>query len=346
MLGAIHAELGATGIDDDSNVHASLPLKRATFLTCDPHMLEILQSLSRVRDSSIPVLILGESGVGKEVLARAIHEGGRSRTGKFIALNSGAIPAHLQESELFGHVKGAFTDADRDREGLVAAATDGTLFLDEIGEMSPELQVKLLRFLQSGEYRRVGESIIRASNARVISASNVDLREMAGAGRFRRDLFYRLSAFAVRVPALRDRPQDVPLLMEHFLKLYSRIEGKRVRGFTDDVRELFLRHDWRGNNVRELENEVRRGVALCEDGGLIGIDALRPELAAKREAIGRSNGNGGPSFATLRDEVEALERSRIAEALERCGDSKRKAAKVLGLSRTGLYTKLRKYGMG
>jgi len=345
MLGTIHSEIAAGVVSADGQDEARPAASSTRFITSDARMLEILDSLSRLRDSSIPILILGESGAGKEVLARTIHEGGRSRTGRLVALNSGAIAPHLQESELFGHVKGAFTDADRDREGLIAAAAGGTLFLDEIGEMSPELQVKLLRFLQSGEYRRVGESVIRTSNARVISASNRDLREETGAGRFRRDLFYRLSAFVVRVPPLRDRAQDVPVLMEHFLKLYARLEGKRVRGFTDDVRELFMRHDWRGNNVRELENEIRRGVALCEDGALIGIDSLRPELAAKREAIRRSNGNGGPHFATLKDEVEALERSRIAEALERCDDSKRKAAKVLGLSRTGLYTKLRKYGM-
>jgi DNA-binding NtrC family response regulator/tetratricopeptide (TPR) repeat protein len=315
------------------------------FLTADPGMLSILESVARLRDSSIPVLVQGESGVGKEVLARSIHEGGRGRTGRFVALNAGAIPRHLQESELFGHVKGAFTDADRDRPGLIEAAADGTLFLDEIGEMGPELQVKLLRFLQSGEYRRVGESRLRTSNVRVISASNRNLRDEVAAGRFRGDLFYRLGAYVVEIPPLRERRRDIPLLMEHFLEVYAESEEKRLLGFSPDVYDLFLRYEWRGNNVRELENEVRRGVALCDDGGLIGVEHLSPALAARRDAILRSAKAARPDGRSLREEVEALERRRIHDALEEAGQSKRRAASLLGLSRTGLYTKLRKYGI-
>jgi DNA-binding NtrC family response regulator/tetratricopeptide (TPR) repeat protein len=341
MLGMLHAAVDPVG---PARAAVEEPESGAVeFLTRDPRLLEILANVERLRDSDIPILILGESGTGKDVLARTIHQGGRRS--RFVALNSGAIPPHLQESELFGHVKGAFTDADRDRGGLIAAADGGTLFLDEIGEMSRELQVKLLRFLQSGEYRRVGDSEVRTGDARVISASNRDLRQEVLAGRFRRDLFYRLSAFIVEVPPLRERPQDVPLLMEHFLKLYCAYEGKSVSGFSRSVRELFLSYDWRGNNVRELENEVRRGVALCGDGGVIDIDELRPELRARREAILSSGQRLGSGFLSLRDEVEALERSRIAEALEFCGKSKPKAADYLGLSRTGLYTKIRKYHM-
>ncbi len=311
----------------------------------DPRMLAILDDVERLRDSSIPVLILGESGVGKDVVARMIHDGGRSATGRFVALNAGAVVPTLQESELFGHAKGAFTDAARDREGMVEVAKGGTLFLDEIGEMSLELQVKLLRFLQSGEYRRVGESSNRTSDARIISASNRNLRAEVAAERFRTDLFYRLCGFVIDVPPLRERPQDIPPLMEHFLDRYTRLEGKRVDGFSPEVRELFLKHDWRGNNVRELENEVRRGVALCEEGGVIGLDEIRPELAARREEILRSGRRDGTHPLSLKEEVEALERNRIREALERSGRSKRAAAKLLGLSRTGLYTKLAKYGM-
>jgi DNA-binding NtrC family response regulator/tetratricopeptide (TPR) repeat protein len=316
------------------------------FITADPGMLSIVESVARLRSSTIPILVQGESGVGKEVLARWIHEGGRSRTGRFVALNAGAIPQHLQESELFGHVKGAFTDADRDRPGLIEAAADGTLFLDEIGEMGPELQVKLLRFLQSGEYRRVGESRVRTSDVRVISASNRNLRDEVAAGRFRGDLFYRLGAYVVEIPPLRERRRDTRLLMDHFLELYATSEGKHVLGFAPEVYELFLRYDWRGNNVRELENEVRRGVALCDDGGLIGVEQLSPALVARREAILHSAKAGGFDGSSLREEVEALERRRIHEALEQAGQSKRKAASLLGLSRTGLYTKLRKYGIG
>jgi two-component system response regulator HupR/HoxA len=275
-----------------------------------------------------------------------VHDGGRSHTGRFVALNSGAIPRHLQESELFGHVKGAFTDADRDRPGLIEAAADGTLFLDEIGEMGPELQVKLLRFLQNGEYRRVGESRVRTSDVRVISASNRNLREEVAAGRFRGDLFYRLGAYVVEIPPLRERRQDIRILMDHFLRIYAEAEGKRVLGFSPEVYELFLRYDWRGNNVRQLENEVRRGVALCDADGLVGIDHLSPALAARRDVILRSTRSGALEGPSLREEVEALERSRIYEALETAGHSKRKAATLLGLSRTGLYTKLKKYGIG
>lgn len=341
MLGMLHAT-----VDPVSSARSLVedPRPGATeFLTRHPRLLETLRNLGRLRDSDIPILILGESGTGKDVLARTIHQG--SKRHAFVALNSGAIPSHLQESELFGHVRGAFTDADRDRDGLIAAAEGGTLFLDEIGEMGTELQVKLLRFLQSGEYRRVGDSAVRTSDARVISASNRDLRQEVLSGKFRRDLFYRLSTFIVEIPPLRDRRHDIPLLMEHFLELYCAYEGKRVSGFSRSVRELFLNYDWRGNNVRELENEIRRGVALCADGGVIDIDDLRPELRARREAILNSGKQVGSDFLSLKDEVEALERARITEALELCGHSKRKAAAYLGVSRTGLYTKMRKYGM-
>ncbi len=312
-------------------------------ITRDPMMLRILEDAERLKDSRIPIVIRGESGVGKELVARAIHEGGRSRTGKMVALNAGAIAPHLQESELFGHVKGAFTDADRDREGLVQAASDGTLFLDEVGEMSPQLQVKLLRFLQNGEYRRVGENIVRTSNARVISATNKDLAEEVRQNRFRRDLFYRLCAVVIEVPPLRDRPDDIPLLMEHFLKTYAKREGKHVAGFTREVREIFQRHDWRGNNVRELENEVRRGVALCDDGDFITADKLSVEL---RDGYAGELGLTDSQGRSLKDEVEALEKSRILEALGKTGWNKQAAADILGMSRTGLHAKMRKYGIG
>ena len=312
-------------------------------ITRDPGLLAILASVERLRDSRVPVVIRGESGVGKELIARAIHEGGRSRKGRFVALNAGAIAPHLQESELFGHVKGAFTDADRDREGLVAAADGGTLFLDEIGEMSTELQVKLLRFLQNGEYRRVGESVTRTSDARVVSASNKDLGEEVKAGRFRRDLFYRLCAVVIEVPPLRDRKDDIPLLMEHFLALYSEREGKPVAGFSREVMDLFARHDWMGNNIRELENEVRRGVALVDEGGTIGLDKVSPELRARYEPT-----DGGEDLRrrSLKQEVEALEKSRILEALGQTGWNKQAAADRLGLSRPGLHAKMKKYGIG
>ena len=314
------------------------------FITRDPVTANMLAGVGRLCDSTIPILMLGESGVGKDILARAIHENS-SRTGRFVALNSGAVPANLQESELFGHAKGAFTDADREREGLIEAASGGTLFLDEIGEMSAELQVKLLRFLQSGEYRRVGDSSIRTSNARVVSATNSDLRADVLEGTFRRALFYRLSAFTVEIPPLRERPCDIVPLMRHFLVTYAEFEGKDVRGFSDEVVALFQHYDWRGNNVRELENEIRRCVALCADGDRIGLDQVRPELLAVQGAVPAAGRAAPGDMFSLKDEVEALEQGRIREALDRCAQNKQDAAHFLGLSRTGLYTKMKKYQM-
>ncbi|MBN2565053.1 MAG: sigma 54-interacting transcriptional regulator [Candidatus Eisenbacteria bacterium] len=325
-----------TGVARSRGVGASVGL-----ISRDPSMLGILDNVEKLGRSDVPVLLLGESGVGKDVIARAIHccaPGG----GRLVALNSAAIPQELQESELFGHVKGAFTDADRDREGLIEAAANGTLFLDEIGDMSLGLQIKLLRFLQSGEYRRVGDNTIRQSNARVISASNRDLMEEVAAGSFRRDLFYRLSTFVIEVPPLRERPGDIRPLMEHFLKMYAGVEGKEIAGFSEEVAGLFLSYDWCGNNVRELENEVRRAVAFCESGDLIRLEHVRPELATLNS--GSRDQQGLPRCGgTLKEQVEALERSRILEALAGCSQSKQMAAEALGLSRTGLYTKMRKY---
>jgi DNA-binding NtrC family response regulator/tetratricopeptide (TPR) repeat protein len=346
MLGVAHSRAGESAAwvaDGELAQELADSPEGSGFLTRDTEMLQILASIQRLKNSRVPVVIRGESGVGKDIIARAVHEGGRSKTGKFVALNAGAIAQHLQESELFGHVKGAFTDADRDREGLVQVADGGTLFLDEIGEMSPQLQVKLLRFLQNGEYRRVGENITRTSDARVISATNKDLAEEVKEGRFRRDLFYRLCAVVIEIPPLRNRQDDIPLLMEHFLSLYSEREGKSIPGFSREVRELFMKHDWRGNNVRELENEVRRGVALAADGEIIGIDKVRPELRERYQTGLRSDET---TRRSLKDEVEALEKSRILEALGRTGWNKQAAADILGLSRTGLHAKMRKYGMG
>ena len=343
LLAATHARMhGVVSGDDDRGAQGS---GRGTSSHCgviarDPRMLAILAEVGRLRDSRVPVLIQGESGVGKELVARAIHEGGTSKTGNFVALNAGAIAPHLQESELFGHVKGAFTGAERDREGLVGAASGGTLFLDEVAEMSEALQVKLLRFLQDGEYRRVGESRTRNSDARVISATNRDLANEVRAGRFRRDLFHRLRTFTVDVPPLRDHPEDIPLLMEHFVRLCSKREGKRIRGFSREVRELFAGSEWRENNVRELENEVRRAVVLCADGDAIDLDKISPELRARDENGSRTNGRG-----TLKDELEDLEKRRILGALDTTGWNKKRAADELGISRTGLLTKMNKYGI-
>ncbi|MCD4689950.1 sigma 54-interacting transcriptional regulator [bacterium] len=348
LLGLTHSRIGdalawqTSGDEVEKLVDSAFEIG---MVTRSPQMVSILATVDQLKDSHVPVLIRGESGVGKELIARAIHASGRSSTGRFVALNAGAIAAHLQESELFGHVRGAFTDADRDREGVIEAAADGTLFLDEVGEMSKELQVKLLRFLQNGEYRRVGESVTRKSNARIVSATNKDLRSEVRSGLFRRDLFYRLCTVTVEVPPLRDRSEDIPPLMEHFLEKYSKREGKRISGFSREVKDFFIRYDWHENNVRELENEIRRGVALAKDGDVIGIDKLRPELRSRAD-VGFVPKGDEPRSRSLKDEVGALERSRILDSLERTGWNKQRAAELLGLSRTGLHAKMKKYGIG
>ncbi len=348
MLGLMHSRVGGSIVARSTGEEADRLLDSAEtvgLITRSPEMIQILATVEQLKDSHVPVLIRGESGVGKELIAKAIHSGSRTATGRFVALNSGAIAPNLQESELFGHVRGAFTDADRDRQGLVEAAADGTLFLDEIGEMSPELQVKLLRFLQNGEFRRVGESVTRTSNARVISATNKDLRQEVENGGFRRDLFYRLCTITVELPPLRDRPEDIPALMDHFLEYYAKREGKAIVGFSREVKELFLRYGWRGNNVRELENEVRRGVALTKSGETIGIDKMSPELKVRAEGgAGSELDESRPR--SLKDEVVTLERSRILEALDRTGWNKQQAAQILGMSRTGLHAKMKKHGIG
>ncbi|MFH1865844.1 MAG: sigma 54-interacting transcriptional regulator, partial [Candidatus Eisenbacteria bacterium] len=333
LLASAHRRVAETDISSptgDAAREATRELRAAGLVTRSERMFRILADIRRLRDSRVPVLIRGESGVGKELIARALHSGGRSRTGRLVALNAGAVTPHLQESELFGHVRGSFTDAHRDREGLLAAAAGGTLLLDEVGEMSPALQVKLLRFLQSGEYRPVGETKVRTSDARVISATNKDLGEEVEAGRFRRDLLYRLCPFVIEVPPLRDRPEDVAPLMDHFLALYAEMEGKRIAGFHPEVKRLFLQHDWRENNVRELENEVRRAVVLCADGDEIELDEVSPRL---RE--GHAHCLSSEGLRTLREEVEALERRRILEALEKSAWNRTEAARLIGMSRTG-----------
>ncbi len=343
LLGTAHHRIGeASGSNAPGDVaeETARELRELGLVTRSERIFHILADVHQLRDSRVPVLIRGESGVGKEFIARALHRGGRSKSGEFVALNAAAVASHLQESELFGHARGSFTDAHRDREGLLAAAGGGSLFLDEVGEMSPALQVKLLRFLQNGEYRRVGETKLRTSDARVISATNKNLVEEVEAGRFRKDLLYRLCPFVIEVPPLRDRPEDVAPLMEHFLALYSEMEGKRTAGFRQEVKELFSQYDWRENNVRELENEVRRAVALSADGEEIGLDAVSPRL---RKCCKLPLPSGSPR--TLREDVELFERRRILEALEKSVWNRTEAAVRLGMSRTGLLRKMGKYSI-
>ena len=285
----------------------------------------------------ISVLITGASGTGKELLARAIHYGSERAGKPFVVENCGALPDELLESELFGCKKGAFTGAYQDRIGLFELADGGTIFLDEIGETSASFQVKLLRVLQEGEIRPLGAQRPRRVDVRVIAATNRDLLGEVAAGRFRRDLYYRLAAFPVHLPALKDRPMDLALIAERLLDEVNRAFGRRVAGFLPETHAAMAAYGWPGN-VRELANEIQRMVALSDDDGPMGPELLSAHLTAtiapQRAAT-----------AALKDRVEALERAAIDEALRRTGGNISRVAEELGLSRVGLRAKMERYDL-
>ena len=291
----------------------------------------VYRLVDRLADSDVPVVLYGESGTGKELVARAIHDAGPRRARPFVAENCGAIPETLLEGVLFGHAKGAYTGAQRAAPGLFEAADGGSLFLDEIGEMSPAMQTKLLRVLQEGEVRRVGDTGVRKIDVRVIAASNRDLDAMVAAGQFRKDLLYRIRVVKIELPPLRARTEDLPLLIEHFLAKHDR--GRRLTVSAAAIR-LLARYAWPGN-IRELENEVQRWVALCESR--VEPDDLSPPI---RERPG--GGAPEPDDMRLKPRLERLERELIDRALKAAGGNQTKAAALLGLSRFGLQKKLRR----
>jgi transcriptional regulator with GAF, ATPase, and Fis domain len=301
-----------------------------------PRMLELFRLLDRVTDTALPVVIYGESGTGKELVARAIHHNGPRRDRPFVSESCAAIPETLLEAALFGHVRGAFTGADSERRGLFEVASGGTLFLDEVGEMSPAMQTKLLRVLQSGEFRRVGGERTQHADVRVLVASNRDLQRLVDEGRFREDLFYRLNVVRVGLPPLRERRDDVPLLVEHFLRKHAEATGGKAKRIARAALARLVGYRWPGN-VRELENEVMRAAAL--GGELIGVDDLSPHVAAGEPEASIDS----PDDLTLHTRVERLERTLVREAMGRSGGNQSHAARLLGLSRFGLQKKLRRY---
>ncbi|OIQ91430.1 hydrogenase transcriptional regulatory protein hupR1 [mine drainage metagenome] len=300
-------------------------------------MAEAIHQARRIAGYDISVLITGESGTGKELMARALHYNSHRAGKPFVVENCGALPDQLLESELFGCKKGAFTGAYEDRIGLFEQANGGTVFLDEIGETSPAFQVKLLRVLQEGEIRPLGARLTRKVDVRIIAATNRTLEEEVAAKRFRRDLYYRLAAFRLHLPPLRDRPMDVPLLAGLLLGETSKAFAKPVRGFTPAALAALAAHDWPGN-VRELQNEIQRMVALG-DGPLLDADLL-PDGLKPRPAAVSSRAEGG-----LKEQVERLEEAIIAAALARHGWNISRVADELGLSRVGLRAKLQRYGL-
>ncbi|EME71476.1 response regulator containing CheY-like receiver [Paramagnetospirillum caucaseum] len=302
----------------------------------------VIEMARKVSSFDISVLITGESGTGKELLARAIHYNSPRGNKPFVVENCGALPDQLLESELFGCKKGAFTGAYEDRIGLFEQASGGTIFLDEIGETSPAFQVKLLRVLQEGEIRPLGARLTRKVDVRVIAATNRNLEEEVRGGHFRRDLFYRLAAFPIHIPPLRERPMDVPLLAERLLGDTAKGFGRPSLCFTAEALDQLRAYDWPGN-VRELQNEIQRMVALA-DHGMLGPDLLSPRLKARVCPAGRALADG-EAPGSLREQVEALEARLLAESLSRHRWNITRVAEETGLSRVGLRAKLRRYGL-
>jgi len=308
--------------------------------TADSPMRGTLSLAERAADYGISVLITGASGTGKELLARAIHHGSERSGQPFVVENCGALPDELLESELFGYKRGAFTGAYNDRIGLFEVADGGTIFLDEIGETSPSFQVKLLRVLQEGEIRPLGAQRPRKVDVRVISATNRDLEADVRAGRFRRDLYYRLAVFPIHLPELKDRPMDIPAIASRILVEVNQSFGRRVSGFAGETLRLMMRYDWPGN-VRELQNEIQRMVTLTDGDGELPAHALGPNVLNGVDGAQGTAEVGG----TLKDRVEALESSVIAECLARLGGNISHVAAELGLSRVGLRNKIERYGL-
>jgi len=300
---------------------------------------EVLRQIRKVAPTPATVLLTGESGTGKELAARAIHEISPRSAMAFVAVNCGAIPAELIESELFGHVRGAFTDASRDKQGLAAEADGGTLFLDEIGELPIALQVKLLRFLEDGEVRRVGDTRAERVDVRVVAATARDLQRAVKEGGFREDLFYRLHVVGIRLPALRERPEDIPALVEHFLAKYRRLRPEApLRGITPEALEAMLAFRWPGN-VRELEHAVERAVVLA-DGPDIGLGDLPDEL---RSAPPRPHPPIPGGDLSVKRAIRSMEEQLIRQALERTGGNRTRAAELLGVTVRTIRNKLNEY---
>ena len=307
-----------------------------------PALRAVLEVVAKVSDSDSTVLVTGESGTGKELIARALHYNSARSERMFVTVNCGAIPEELLESELFGHVKGAFTNAVSRRQGRFEVADGGTIFLDEIGDMSPTLQVKLLRVLQDGSFEPVGSSKTLAVDVRVVAATNQNLEEAIRENRFREDLYYRLNVIPIEVPPLRARREDIPLLAQHFLDRVNQEKGKQVDGLTNQALDLLCAYHWPGN-VRELENLIERVVVLSGEGE-IGPEALPAALREPGPAAA-SAPRLPPSGLSFRNLVDDFESDLILQALEHTQWNKNAAARLLQLNRTTLIEKIKKKGL-
>jgi two-component system response regulator HydG len=301
-----------------------------------PEMEKLYRIVAKAAHSTHPVLILGESGTGKELVARSIHFSGPFRDKPFIPVDCGSLVPTLIESELFGHTKGAFTGAQHAKDGLLSIAQGGTVFLDEVGELPVDLQAKLLRAIQEKEIRPVGSTKHISIDVRILAATNRDLEEGVAQGTFRRDLYYRLNVLSLRIPSLRERRQDIPILATHFLERQSRGSGME-RTLSDEAMKVMLAYDWPGN-VRELENCVERACAFTT-GPVIHVGDLPPAISQLQGADTPSNGSGANKIMPMSE----LERQTILNAIAQLNGDKLKAARLLGIGKTTLYRKLKEY---
>jgi len=337
---------------ETQNVHPSEG-ERPPLVGQSAAMRQVFEMISRVADSPSTVLITGESGTGKELVARELHHGSSRRDKPLIKVNCAAIPKDLVESELFGYEKGAFTGAEGSKPGRFELADGGTLFLDEIGEVPLEMQVKLLRALQESEFERVGGIKTLRVDVRLIAATNRDLKALIADGRFREDLYYRLNVVPISLPALRERREDIPPLVSHFVEKYNRRLGKRVERVEDEAMQLLLSYSWPGN-IRELENLMERSVLFADGPVILAAslpDSLREKGAAPTPvaALGPLGAIAAPSGASMKEIVRLaqaeLERELIARALEETGGNVTRAAKKLQISRKSLQVKMKELGL-
>lgn len=317
----------------------------ANIIGSHPLMMKLLESVDLVAKTDVTVHIYGENGTGKELIADALHNLSGRKNARFIKINCSAIPGTLLESALFGHAKGSFTGAMKEHEGFVEHAEGGTLFLDEVGDISHDIQVKLLRLLQAREYCKVGESKVRKSDIRIITATNRKLKELVAAGKIREDFYYRVNVFPLIVPSLRERRSDVMEIADHFRVIFNKIFSKELSGYTEEAKTALTAYDWPGN-VRELENAIKYAFVVTQ-GGEIGIEQLPAELREHRP--GRKALTPAPALEDSDQDADekdiSMEKDVIMEALRKTGGNKAQAAKLLGYSRVTLWKKLGKLGV-
>jgi DNA-binding NtrC family response regulator len=327
-------------IKENRELKEELAAWQGSIVGNSPHLLNLLETARKVAIRDIPVLISGESGTGKELVARAIRHYSRRKEGKFVAINCGAIPEALLESELFGHRKGAFTGADRDHKGLIETADGGTLFLDEVGTLPPNVQKTLLRFLQEQEFYRVGETTPIKVDVRVLSATNLDLQVAVQSGAFREDLYYRLNVVHLRLPPLRERRSDIPLLVAHFVKEQNKRFGTHVKGFNREAMEAMVQYDWPGN-IRQLSNVVQAAMAI-DNSDYIGPAVVTQLIGLPGPGATPAGELGKPDYGTA---LAHFEIDYLTRLLQASGGNIEEVAQQAGMNVATVYRKIKKYGL-